>query len=439
MSAHARLRVVAILVVACGQMAVSACGDSSGPSHTPQPMDFFAAFPTNSDLTQNATLSLLITGRAGVAGTVTIASLGVAANFLTDTTGFASVTLPGTAMLNAWDTVLPLGVIIHADDSVGVVAVNDKPSSMQTAALLPGTALGLHHFALTSRFGDVLGSFVALVGTLNGTTVTLTPSATAGSHAAQTSFQVVLNRGDAYQLEATDSTGDLSSTVVQSDKPIAVFSGHLEGQVPGGTCCAGMLWTAIPPTAAVTGTEFLTVPFSSRTETRVRVMGLQDGTTLASTGIIGLATSLQAGQVSEGVATAAASLTSNQPILVGLLAESQYADNAPGSDPCLTLLSPVGGYQSEYRIATPVDQVDTAYVNIIASSGAVGSIKMNGTAVGAGSFTAIGASGYSGATVGLGAGINDLTGNGAAFGAVVYGSDTAGAANTFCFTPGVRF
>src|SRR6266496_3620191 len=264
MARSSRPGIVALLLltnlVGCGK-------DSAGPQpHVPLPQDYYVAFPANVDLTQDASLSLKITGVPATNGTVTVPGQGYAAAFTTDAAGLATVALPDTVMLNAWDSVMARGVIVHTDDDATVLA---------------------------------------LVGTQDLTTVTIQPTANAGTHAATVPFQVTLDRGDAYQLEATDSLGDLTGTDVMADKPLAVFGGHILGQVPPLTNFSGLLWTALPPTS-VTGTTFIARPFSHRTGYRLRVLGLQNGTNLTATGISGLATTLNAGQLSEARTTTAA-------------------------------------------------------------------------------------------------------------------------------------
>ena len=414
------------------------CGKSStGPRpHVPAPQDYYVAFPANLDLTRDAALSLKITGVPATDGTVTVPGQGYAVAFTTDAAGLATVTLPDTVMLNAWDSVMARGVIVHTDDDATVLAISDKPGSMHPAAPFPATALGLHYRVMSAGGGSaVRGSFLALVGTQDLTTVTIQPTANAGTHTATVPFQVTLDRGDAYQLEATDSLGDLTGTDVLADKPIAAFGGHILGQVPPLTGFAGLLWTALPPASAVTGATFLAFPFNHRTGYRLRVLGLQNGTNLSASGISGLATTLNAGQLSEARTTTAASITTSQPVLVAQLAEGNSADTVSGADPCFTLLPPVSGFQTTYLFAPPTNQVGTLRVNLVVPASATGTITVNGAPVSSGGFTPIGASGYSGQSVTLTAPVNTIASSGASFGAVVYGWDAPGGYNGFCFAP----
>lgn len=436
MSRGKRSRLALVLAITWAHTTPLGCGEAASPQVS-QPMDFYVAFPPNFDLTQDAALSLNITGSPSVGGTVTIPGFGFSRTFMTDASGLASVSLPDTAMLNAWDTVLVRGVIVHSADSVAVLAITDKTYSMHPAALIPATGLGTNHYVMSAGAGGLEGSFLAIVGTADVTTVTITPAVNAGTRTAGTPFQVTLHRGGAYQLMATGTTGDLTGTQVASDKPIAVFGGHMAGRIPPATSFTGLLWAAIPPTTAVTGTDFFALPLSPRNGYWLRVLGLQDGTAVTSTGITGMPATLNAGQFVDARTTTAARIGTTYPILVAQMAEGAEADGQTGSDPCFTLLPPVSGFTSGYLFAAPTNQVATLNANIVAPTSAVGSVRLNGSAVGA--FTAIGSTAYSGATVSLSAGVNSLTSNGAVFGALVYGWASATGYNGFCFTPHPRF
>ena len=439
--------IVATFEGVAGLSAVTVQGFGGPPPQGSSPMDYYAAFPANLDLTQTAALMVSVAGKPGVGGTVTVPGLGFSATFTTDATGLATVTLPSAVMLDASDKVEARGVIVHADDSVAVLAINDKPFSMTPAELLPASALGVQHFVMSAGAGFHEGSFLALVATVDATTVSITPTSTAGARAAGTPFQVTLNRGDAYQLIANGINGDLTGTAVQSDKPIGVFGGHIFAQVPAGSCCPGILWAAIPPAPAVTGTDFLAFPLRTRTGYWLRVLGLQPNTFLTASGIVGLSSTLRAGEYTEARTTSAARVVSNHPILVAQLAEGLEADGLnqdrtplnPGVDPCMTLLQPVSGLANRYVFDTPIDQVVTRYANIVAPAAAVGSLTVNGTSIPVGSFTAIGGSGYSGAAVPLSAGVNQIISSGAVFGVVVYGWDAGSGSNGFCFSPHASF
>ncbi|HET7664956.1 MAG TPA: IgGFc-binding protein, partial [Mycobacterium sp.] len=385
----------------CGMSfgALTACGDSGGPGQSVHPMDFYVAFPMNIDATQDATLSLRIAGAAGIGGTVTAPGLAFTTTFTTDGTGLATVSIPATAMIDDVDTVQARGVIIHANDSVAVIAVNDKPGSMHAAALLPARAGDTAFAVMAWGGGPQPGSYLAIAARQATTSVTITPTATSGSRSANAPFAIVLNAGDVYQLVADDSTGDLSGSIIHADKPVSVYGGHRVGTVPIDNCCAGLLWTSIPSFASASGLDFITMPLSGRTGYWLRAVGLRAGTTIVTSGVTGFGTTLNPGQVVTARTTTAARITSNQPILLAQLAEGWGIDGS-GTDPCLALVPPVSRYTSGTVFARPATQASDPYVNVVVSSGNAASIRVNGTAP-AVTFTAIGSTGYSGAAIPL--------------------------------------
>ena len=68
---------------------------------------------------------------------------------------------------------------------------------------------------------------------------------------------------DQYETLMIDSRSDLTGTIIISDKPISVFTGHQCGQVPTGEPTCDYLVEQIPPHATF-GTVFYTAPFAAR-------------------------------------------------------------------------------------------------------------------------------------------------------------------------------
>jgi hypothetical protein len=124
-------------------------------------------------------------------------------------------------------------------------------------------------------------------------------------------------------------------------------------------------------------------------------------------------------------------------VLLLQMAEGSMADGVAGADPCMVVMPDVSQYASSYTFTTPETSTRVAnrYANLVVPSSAVDSIQLNGIAVGSGSFSAIGATGYSAATIPIAAGVNRFTGDGTLFGLLVYGWGEGGSENGFCFVP----
>src|SRR6185295_3077201 len=95
-------------------------------------------------------------------------------------------------------------------DPVAVSGLSDAVFSTDGFLGLPVPGLGTNYIveSYASSFAGNPSEF-EVVGTQNGTAVTITPSATVGPRAAGVPFTITLNQGDVYQLKGplVDLTG----------------------------------------------------------------------------------------------------------------------------------------------------------------------------------------------------------------------------------------
>jgi hypothetical protein len=181
-------------------------------------------------------------------------------------------------------------------------------------------------------------------------------------------------------------------------------------------------------------------PLEPRSGYWLRIVAFEPATALTVTGVSGLLTALDAGAVTQARTTGPARIVSNRPILVAQVAEGGTADKVDGADPCFALLPPAGAGASAYRVAAPPGlAVATAFANIVAPSGAAGTIRLNGTVIDPGTFIPLGSGGYAGATVPLASGPNLIESAGARFDVLAYGWGDLSNANGFCYSPTLRF
>jgi len=404
-------------------------------------MDYFVAFPANTDRTTNPTLSLLIIGAPGVSGTVACEGLAFSTGYTTDASGLATVSIPPAAMLTQLDSAEDKGIVVHAEDTVSVVAVSDLTGTMGTYTVPPASALGTDYY-LASGGATVTtsgGMFLAIAATTDATTVNITPTAVSSGHGAGVPYSIVLDRGQAYQRQADALAGDIAGTRLTSTHPIALYGGHMLGQVPAGTGFASFMASPTPPLSSA-GFDFFAVPLATRSGYWIRLLGLHDGTSISySSAIAGAPASLNAGQVVDFRYTLPVRMTSTASMIVMQMAEGGSVDGETGADPFLSVLVPSTRFAASYDIATPTNQVDSRYVNLVAKTADTGKITIDGTPIGSGNYSQIGTTDYSAASVALDAGCVTIAGGGARFGALTYGWAPADGSNGFAFTPGAGF
>lgn len=406
-------RLISLIVSVCLLLGIqsmfpASAGDSEGS-------EFWLAFPGNYT---GAALKLFITSDAPQSGTVSVPGVGdFSENFTTTPGQITEVALPPGSELFANDAVTDQGVHVVADGQVTVYGLSLAGFTSDAYLALPVDVLGTDHIVASYTSFSFNGAEMAVAGTQDATTVTVTPSVGAAGHAAGVPFNVTLDAGQTYLLRVDGTADDLTGTTVTSDKAVAVFSGAQCTNIPtGGYFACDHIVEQLTPTTAW-GNRFATVPLATRTSDTFRVLAGTDATTVSVNGAsVGV---FNRGQYFETQLVDGAEITADKPIYVAQYSNSSSYDGVVG-DPFMMMNVPVEQFLDSYTIATPGSQFARNYVNVVAPSGAVGSITLDGVAVPASSFEAIGSSGYSGAQLAVSQGTHNLAGD-TGFGLMVYG------------------
>jgi hypothetical protein len=403
--------VVGGLIGLVGAGPASAAEDSAGA-------DFWLTFPTNYNDTPE--LTLFVTGPTATSGTVSIAALGFSAPFSVTPGTVTSVPLPPEAQLSEHDGVQAgLGVHVTAGAEVTVYGLNRIVFTTDAYLGLPTDILGTSYRAISyTSLGGSYGGEIGVVATQPSTTVTITPKVDLLGHPAGTPFSVSMNQGDAYQLN--DDAADTTGTLITADKPIAVFGGHKCVNIPPGYGYCDHLVEQLPPTSAW-GKNFVSMPLATRLGgDTFRILAAEAGTDVTINGSLAVG-GLGAGDYYEQIIDGPARISATKPILVAQYSNGSSFDGVT-SDPFMMLIPPYEQFLAAYTISTPATGFAANFVNVVAPAAAVGSITLDGVAIPSGSFTPIGASGFSGVQVPIGLGSHSLAGP-LPFGVHSYGFD----------------
>jgi hypothetical protein len=278
--------------------------------------------------------------------------------------------------------------------------------SNDASLLLPSTAMTNNYRVLghegwteqqtflgvpTGNKVDILGSYVTVTATQDGTNVTATLASTAkvlggGAITATTGgtlkftlanagdvAEIVLDKGDKY---------DLSGSLIQSDKPIQVIAGVPCINVPEGQLACDHIEESIMP-AETLGKHYVVSmpdkPAGGIGKAVIKFYGNQDGTNLTynpSGAPAGCPTTLNAGQVVECKLGGAdfevtgdkefgvAEFTPGATVYSGM---SMVMD--PPGDPDESIFPAVEQFRTKYLFLAPTDY-DTSYVDIVGTSDA---------------------------------------------------------------------
>ncbi|NOR76044.1 MAG: PKD domain-containing protein, partial [Draconibacterium sp.] len=198
----------------------------------------------------------------------------------------------------------------------------------------------------------------------------------------------VLNKGQVYQVQSenTEETGnngqgDLTGSLVVSDKPIAFYSGSHGTRIPSGQCCWDHLYEQIPPVQSW-GREYFAVPLKSREKDRYRIMAAENNTTIHITGEF--AFTLDRGEFSEKefYHDDPKRIFADKPIMVAQFSQSRDVDESftgGNGDPFMIILSSVTQSKNDVTfVAYDSNNIKSYYVNIISPTSEIGNILFDG-------------------------------------------------------------
>lgn len=399
--------------------------------------DFWLAMTSNLD-SGSYQVKVFVAADVATTGNVSIPSLAFNQPFSVPGGGLTSISLPAAAMLSPGlsgpdDLIADLAIHVTASDPVSVYGLNQANAITDAYLALPVDALGNSYTVLTYRNDGSQGStlFAITAGQAN-THVTINPSAPNGVHPAGVPYTITLQQGQAYQSMSKGSvnpTADFTGTLISSDKPVSVFSGHSCVNIPSGISACDLLLEQVFPNEAW-GTRYVTLPFLSRAYDVLRFLAQANNTQVQVNGVT--VATLAAGAYFQMTSSAQVYIESDKPILVGQYSIGTSADGKTG-DPAMLYVPPFEQYLDTYILATPPTGFGNNWVNLTVPMAAVGSVRVDGAIVPAGAFSPIGSSGFYGAQLTVTVGVHQANGP-LPFGIASYGFAMA---NAYGYTGGL--
>ena len=379
--------------------------------------DFWLMF--NANLTA-PTMTLFIAGEEATNGTVEIPGLAFSTPFNVVPGTATTVSIPAAAEVTAVDTVQNKGIHVTASKEVTVYGLNQRANTTDAFLGLPTDILGTEYINQGYKNVNIVNATqFGVVATEDNTTVTITPTVNSGARPAGVPYNVSMNRGSTYQLRSVlSSPADLSGSIISADKPIAVFGGHQCANIHNGnTVACDHIVEEITPTSTW-GQAFVTFPLATRLSgDTFRVMASADVTSVSVNGAN--VAILNRGEIYETILISASTITADKPVLVTQYSNGTSWDNVT-SDPFEVVVPPFEQFLASYTISTPPVTFQINYVNVVVANAGVGAVVLDGVPIPAGSYSAIGASGFSGAQVPVTVGSHTLSAP-VPFGLISYG------------------
>ncbi len=316
----------------------------------------------------------------------------------------AIVSVPLSLSVTSDQTVENKGIHVTADADVSVFLNYNNGYFSQMFLGIPSSALGVENFGLNYAGTSEL----TLVSPQDSTQVTISNACD-----SDTPYTAALDQGQTYQLQCDDVSG----SHVLSDKPVGVVAAAPYAAVPQDfgtqTAIAQMMF----PVGALWGTEIYSPPTSLQEFPLYRVLASKDGTTVTVDQGAGRVQTFQLnqGQFRElsfpGSPQNGVRFTSDQPILVmhyGAWYSSDWTWRT-NPDPFAMLLIPATNFALSSRFYGPTDSGWQNEALIIAPSGSLSSLQLNGIAVDTSTFVPLPGGRYSAGQIPVAAGQNVIT------------------------------
>lgn len=317
------------------------------------------------------------------------------------------ITLPANLAVASSDVVeINRGIEIISNHKIDVYAYNivthlasGTITTSDAYKVLPTSSLGAE-YVVASYNG--WGSLFSVVGTEDDTVVKILPSETINPftdiflgeyvnnfHPAGVPYFIVLNKGDVYQLrygsgDVANESGDLSGTIIKSNKAITVIAGNRLQYVPWKVLYADHLLSQMIPTKRW-GTEYSVMPYASQEYDLFRIFAKDDDTTVSINGIQGAL--LTAGQFYEFYSSNPIYIEGTKPVQVAKYSVGSGSIEKYG-DPSMNILTgdSLGGVNHKFSIPSGYDKM---FVNIVVDASDINSVLINGSLVNASLFQPI--------------------------------------------------
>lgn len=378
-----------IVPVIIGLFALINCGsifasDSKGK-------DFWLSFMKNYDY--SGKLQLFITSEVDTNGNIEISGLSWSSSFSVTADTTTTINIPLTATLDGTG-IHNKGIHITAEEDISVYGLNQRQATTDAYLGLPTDVLGLRYYVI--GYTPLIRGEFAIVASTNNTTLEYEiPN-------SLTKQRINLDAGEVFFYnEKVDITG----TLIESDKPIAVFSGNECTNIPTGYSACDHIVEQVPP-LDTWGKVFTTMPLATRRYgDTFRILSNIDSTDISINGIH--VATIDKGKFHEQIIAQPSLIETSEPCLVTQFSNGSNYDGVT-SDPFMMVIPPLEQTLSHYTISTPGSAFNINYLNIMAPSSIDTEISLDGVYIDPVRFNPIGDSDFSGAQIPISVGSHTI-------------------------------
>jgi gliding motility-associated-like protein len=345
--------------------------------------DFWFGFMEHYDVNDN-TKVVMITSKYSTSGTVGVPNINWSQNYSVDANEVTIITLPNSTENIGSEVLNNVGVQVTSEKPVSVYIHQYHNSRSEASVVLPLESLGKEYYVMTYQGVIINGqdhpSEFLIVGVEDETIVTITLSDNSkGVQNNGSTFNVLLNQGETYQLQSRTGTGDLSGTRIIGDKDIAVFAGNTWTEVPNGCAFRDNLLEQMFP-VNTWGKKVVTVPNDKVSYDVFRVMAAENDTHVEVSGDgSSQSYTIDAGEYIEYKESSATFIEADNPVQVAQFNIGSTCGGHYIGDPSMVLLNSIEQRRDTVTLYnSSFQRIDENFINIVVSTEDVSQVTLDG-------------------------------------------------------------
>ena len=344
---------------------------------------FWFSFMEHRDVGVNNKV-VMITAETNTSGEVEIPFYNWSQSFAVQANQVTIIELPAFTENEGSNVISDKGILVSTQDEVSVYVHQYYGFRSEATLVLPETAIGQEYFVMSYkgvlRNGQLFPSEFLVVATQDETLLEITPSAdTQGGGTAGNTFQIILNAGETFQLQAISQSGDLTGSHIIGDKDFAVFGGNSWTEVSCGLR-DNLLEQMFP--VDTWGKKVVTAPSMFTTFDLFRVQAAQNNTTVqvydqGSTNPQSF--TINEGEYIEYPKSVPTYIEADKPIQVVQYLVGSDCNGHNLGDPSMVLLNSVEQTRETVTLYnSPFQNISQHFINVIVSTDNLPFIELDG-------------------------------------------------------------
>jgi len=363
---------------------------SASYSQTNEGTNFWLGFMEHINPSTNSKV-VMITSKQSTEGTVSIPGLGFASSFAVEANQVVILEMPSDSEFLGSESVKNIGINVTSILPVSVYIHQYNSARSEATVVLPVESVSDSYYVMSysgigsSFVGDGFSEFL-IIANEDETSITYRLSGnTQGGNIAGQTEQIMLDKGEAYQVRGALTTTDLTGTFLAGDKPFSLFAGASFAAVPRNCSSYDNLLEQMAP-IDTWGNRFVSVPTNESDYDVFRILASENGTTANVHSPTGTVTpiTLDAGQFFEYTSFEATYIESDKPIMVAqyLIGQSCTSPDDLQGDPSMLLLNSVEQIRDTVTLFNSSFQnIESQYINIICRTDDIDIVTMDGSLI----------------------------------------------------------